>query len=383
MLHLFVIFGIIKVIIVSAKVTVIFSVIDSAGAWEENMEFTRYKCPVCGEAFKSGDDIVVCPECGAPHHRSCFESLGRCFYSDKHSDGFSFEESAEAAASAEKAEEIGSENAAKSGESENGEKSRVVICPSCRHANAPGSKFCNRCGYPIGREADGSGAQQQNQGTGFGADAASVFFDPLAGMNPEEEISEGIKVSEMAKFTGKNTQYFLLVFKRIKEYGRSKFNFASFLMPGVYLLYRKMTVLGLIFSLVLIVSNVFATYIYLTPEWSAYYNDIMNAATGGVSDLSMGLSLIAKMMYVYIPVVLTGIRYVLMVLCGLLSNRWYRRHCVKRISRVKEDSDPQKLSENLEKAGGVNLGLAISFGAAIVIVGYVCNFFMIQAGLLF
>ena len=30
------------------------------------MEFSEYKCPVCNETFKSGDDVVVCPECGAP-----------------------------------------------------------------------------------------------------------------------------------------------------------------------------------------------------------------------------------------------------------------------------------------------------------------------------
>lgn len=37
------------------------------------MEFTEYKCPVCDKQFKKGDDIVVCPECGAPHHRECYE----------------------------------------------------------------------------------------------------------------------------------------------------------------------------------------------------------------------------------------------------------------------------------------------------------------------
>ncbi|MBQ1436780.1 MAG: hypothetical protein IIZ07_02460 [Ruminococcus sp.] len=56
------------------------------------MEFKNYKCPVCDQRFKSGDDVVVCPECGAPHHRECYESCGHCFYKDKHSEEFSFEE---------------------------------------------------------------------------------------------------------------------------------------------------------------------------------------------------------------------------------------------------------------------------------------------------
>ena len=29
-------------------------------------------CPVCKVKFKDDDDIVVCPACGAPHHRSCY-----------------------------------------------------------------------------------------------------------------------------------------------------------------------------------------------------------------------------------------------------------------------------------------------------------------------
>lgn len=38
--------------------------------------YENQKCPVCGVAFKSGDDIVTCPECGTPHHRQCYEKSG-------------------------------------------------------------------------------------------------------------------------------------------------------------------------------------------------------------------------------------------------------------------------------------------------------------------
>ena len=55
------------------------------------MDFYKYKCPVCNKQFKEGDDIVVCPECGTPHHRECYEQEEHCFYQDKHSQNFSFE----------------------------------------------------------------------------------------------------------------------------------------------------------------------------------------------------------------------------------------------------------------------------------------------------
>ena len=34
------------------------------------------------------DDIVVCPDCGAPYHRACYEKQGGCVYADKHGTGF-------------------------------------------------------------------------------------------------------------------------------------------------------------------------------------------------------------------------------------------------------------------------------------------------------
>lgn len=37
------------------------------------MDYTGKKCPICSEKFKADDDIVVCPKCGAPYHRSCYE----------------------------------------------------------------------------------------------------------------------------------------------------------------------------------------------------------------------------------------------------------------------------------------------------------------------
>ena len=32
-------------------------------------DYKNKKCVVCKELFSDYDDIVVCPECGAPYHR--------------------------------------------------------------------------------------------------------------------------------------------------------------------------------------------------------------------------------------------------------------------------------------------------------------------------
>ena len=48
------------------------------------MKFINYKCPVCNNQFTEDDDVVVCPECGTPHHRECYIHNGKCANADKH-----------------------------------------------------------------------------------------------------------------------------------------------------------------------------------------------------------------------------------------------------------------------------------------------------------
>ncbi len=54
------------------------------------MEYIDQKCPVCGQPFSSDSDVVVCPECGTPHHRECYAQSGFCANSARHKDGYSY-----------------------------------------------------------------------------------------------------------------------------------------------------------------------------------------------------------------------------------------------------------------------------------------------------
>ena len=55
------------------------------------MEFKKYLCPVCNNNFTEEDDVVVCPECGTPHHRECFKNNGGCFNEKLHGSAESIE----------------------------------------------------------------------------------------------------------------------------------------------------------------------------------------------------------------------------------------------------------------------------------------------------
>lgn len=47
-------------------------------------------CPVCKKEFCDGDDIVVCPECGTPHHRDCYNLAGKCVNTGLHKAGYDY-----------------------------------------------------------------------------------------------------------------------------------------------------------------------------------------------------------------------------------------------------------------------------------------------------
>ena len=48
------------------------------------MDFTKFHCPVCKKEFLENDDVVVCPECGTPHHRECYNLTGKCVNENLH-----------------------------------------------------------------------------------------------------------------------------------------------------------------------------------------------------------------------------------------------------------------------------------------------------------
>lgn len=52
------------------------------------MDYKNETCLVCGRNFEDGDDIVVCPECGTPHHRACWLIDNRCACEELHGTGY-------------------------------------------------------------------------------------------------------------------------------------------------------------------------------------------------------------------------------------------------------------------------------------------------------
>ncbi|MCH5297187.1 MAG: hypothetical protein J1E85_05910 [Ruminococcus sp.] len=330
------------------------------------MDFTKYNCPVCNEQFQKDEDIVVCPECGTPHHRVCYESLNQCFYQDKHKEGFLFEEAYN--------------DAVENDDNDN----TTVTCPRCNEVNPKEIFYCQNCGLPLGNQNENNkytNNSQQNgqygQQNGMPPFGVGFNFDPMAGIDSNEPIAENVTAGEMSKFVGKNTPYFLMVFKRLKNLNISRFNFSAFLFSGAYFFYRKMIGLGFLFSALIIGLYVASYYVCLTPAYQEIYQIIaQNSQPSFLSLLSINTSVLSteQIILYNLPNIFSIFIFALRIVSGAIANRFYYKHCGKIIRGIKAEESTEPVNERLELKGGVNIASAICIGVLHLAIIYIPYF---------
>lgn len=331
-------------------------------------DFTGTKCPVCGKPFTKADDVVVCPECGAPYHRSCYQKAGHCVYADRHGKPDAWPGA---------------------GQGRQAAAADATRCPRCGHDNHPDALFCEHCGaslsaneqnvYTRRAQAQQGAPQQNGPAPGnfgpFGPGAAPFMFDPMAGVNPDEEVG-GVKAGDIARVVQSNTGYYLPVFMRYEKQHRSRFNFAAFLLSGAWLLYRKQYKLGSLITALMLAMQVAAQLIMFRFTSPALLRvmDQMGISSQGALEQNQLYSLTAELMrsldswetfvYLLLPFLLM---YVLPLVCmfvlGFTGNRLYRSHCIKVARAISREPGADLLLRYQEK-GGVNLFLPMLLMAA-------------------
>ena len=309
------------------------------------IDYTDEKCPVCNEIFKSGDDIVVCPHCGTPHHRACYGNLGRCANADRHQSDFEW-----------KPEDRGAKK--------DGVKTKR--CAHCGTDNDADSTYCKNCG--AGMNSDFGGYHQAGEGH-FGAGrfndfdfgsaddirrhAFSYNFSLYGGVDPAADIG-GASAEDLAVFIGDNSQSFIprLHFMN-RQRAKVSWNWPAFIFGPIYYLYRKMYLFALIAVLISVVFSI--------PSFMAVISATQAALeSGNVASL---------------PNILEDIlatREPLLSICSLLSsmlksvlalffNYFYGKKAVKKILKIKKNGMvPEMEKSEISRAGGVHRKLLIA-----------------------
>ncbi len=349
------------------------------------MDYIGLSCGICGEDFKDGDDVVVCPDCGTPMHRACYKEVNACPNADKHKDGFVYE-SFDKITDAAKANTSGETKVILSKQQENIEpitenRQAAVgspVCPICGSQNRIGANFCDNCGARLSSgvfpSIDRDDPNSFSSPEFFASYALGRDSDVAASADYGNDVTAG----DLACFVAVNAPYYLGAFRRIKN-GNGKFNFSAAVFSGVWFLYRKLYKLGAL--LLSIEALLYALKVYFTHNVSV---EVMNKllATIGVSannvtslNMEQYMQLSQEMQKLpaweqfamMMPSIILFLQLGIMIFSGAVANKMYFDKCVNKIRELKDDAASKELSrsetsQELYLSGGVNAVLAGIFG---------------------
>jgi hypothetical protein len=300
------------------------------------MDFIGEKCVACGIEFKDGDDIVVCPECGSPHHRACYKAMNSCANEALHGTDDCWHSSAEL-----KAEEK--------------PEKKFVVCPACHFPNALDEETCIRCGYSLADMDE----DEEDEEAGFGIPR------PYLGFNPDEDMG-GAPLRDVSDFVRTNTIYYIPIFKRMKDTGRSiSFNLISFIFPPVYFANRRMWFWALLSLIVTVLLSMPIAVSYLIADgietsYSVFPADVIQKIYDN-----------RRVLTTLIEACNIADLLIRLVFC-LFSNKLYFRFVLKSLRKLRSRSSGELTRAEISQAGGVKLintllvvvlSLALTFAA--------------------
>lgn len=307
-------------------------------------------CPVCGKHFGEHDDIVACPQCGCPHHRDCWKQEGHCHFEADHGTENQWAQSTAKAAATQ------------------AQSSSIVRCPHCGGENPEFAEFCGHCGKDLDHndwssKADTSEAPHAQQYTPPTGNYAQRFQrpyqvplqDPYAGIPRSEQI-EGVTVDELAELIGPNSAYYLPRFLRMSRSGsKVSWNWAGFLLPHNWLLYRKNVLWG-------ILSFLFWTALSVISQVAAVpFEEVLSMPTQeamiqAMTTLMQNPSLRILAVIIFATLVL---EIVLRVVVGLFGNYLYMRSILRKAKRLQQNPS-LRFPRRFRDTGGVSFLLAFA-----------------------
>ncbi len=292
------------------------------------------KCQICKGYLFEEDDVVICPECGAPHHRDCWNTVGHCGAEADHGTDRQYDK-------VKKAEESQKEQQASS------EGKKCNFCGRVSHTD--GAEFCPYCGQPY----VGNGVHPNH--VPFVIHNGTINIDPYGGV-PKDTKIEDVTVKDIATFTGSNSGRYINKFKDLSQKRKSSWNWLAFLFPSAWCLSRKMYSNGILFIILSVASSLCTIPFTKTLESlgdisSMTRNELVTLATeniGSFSALSWVMSAIGILLLI-IP----------HIVCGAFGDWMYRSFSLDKIKKLRSNKEIDDYDEALQRAGSVSLVLGI------------------------
>lgn len=310
-----------------------------------------YGCPCegCGEPLTLKDDIVVCPDCGAPYHRTCYEKLGRCIHSPAHAAGYEWHFPYQDA--------------------------ELRTCPSCGERTLRSEETCRCCGAALPPES----AEQPNDRAAASAEQNRDFdysrmyrdemyrnftekvVDPVhrnvRAAFGKDELIDGVPYQDWVDFIGTAAPVYLNDYSQMQlRHSKISMSFSALLFGPFYFFYRKAWK---------------PAFGFLAAELLLFIPTLISMMQTTGSPLTAGIS---ASTLVVLSRVMSLLSFALMLVRGLYGKWLYRRSAAARIRRIRaEFPDPEQRRAVLNAQGGVSFAACIGAFILLMLVGSLCS----------
>ncbi len=338
------------------------------------MRYINEKCTHCGRAFTENDEVVVCPECATPHHRECYNEMGRCVNEHLHSEGFVWKKSDPEKKTEDKAPEKPESEAA-------AEEKDVSVCPDCGAENKKRAIVCTNCGAVLIPDLEEEVTVKTERNT--------IFIEGLpVNDNDYIDAESTVTVKEAACFIQRKKESYIKTFLDAKVNNRKpKFNFAAFVFGPYWFFFRKMYKAGLAFAGVIFAINCFIMSFFMSVCGEALRFVAANAEafmqqTIDEALMAQYIELVTKGMETHSTEILLMFAFEVLILlvnvvAGIFANKIYLGHIRKTISKIKEVvPKPSAHFTYIYAKGGTTVLNAFLIGMAIY---YLTEFIFSQA----
>ncbi len=299
------------------------------------MNYIGKICDGCREPFSDGDDIVVCPECGTPQHRSCYEKNHKCVNEYLHSTDFVWTDPDE---------EL--------------KKTEAELAAQQEQA--------------VQQKQDLLLQMQPDPTTPQEIEAlfmSNVLYDP------KDDIG-GATVGEAAEYIQKNTPRYISKFMKMKKKkNKLSWNWAAFFFAPYWFFYRKLYKAGTFFLALSIALNLATASqvekVYeIYDEMSSVQQEIVGLRTGKNNDSDETLQKIDKLYVKAISLAKSALpthaviflikKLIPNVIAAIAANFLLRKKMLRVISLAHGSSDEAKIiTYTIMRSGGVSVSMPL------------------------
>jgi hypothetical protein len=303
-------------------------------------KYTGVKCAVCGKVFTDDDDVVVCPECGVPYHRECWQIENKCLYEARHGEV--------------------AENADRSGENDGEQTHEPIRCARCGAQNDDDRMFCVQCGMPLTNSGEerpfneipnsnnaqfgGANRQFNGQPNGFGMPVQQIKLT-------EDSDLDGIRLGDFYDYTGRKSLSLIANFVKFAKTGtKISINVVALFFPEFYFFYRKMKKEGIFFLIMSFILSI-PTLIYYGQEGTigtVLFTTSLNLKSSSFAAITNLCSVLSTL---------------LSILAGFFANFMYYKQARKDIGEIRAACDDETAARvKIKERGGTSwLGVLVCF----------------------